>query len=67
MLLQKKDKNFIDKFKPKLNKTCITHIHTHACAHAHTLKWKQTCIHTYIHTYIYIFQGRSSTLPYILV
>ena len=28
MLLQKKEKNFIDKFKPKLNKTCIIHTHT---------------------------------------
>ena len=42
-LLQIEEKKFIDKFKPKLNKTWI--IHTH--------KWKQTYIDMYIYIYIY--------------
>ena len=40
MLLQIKEKKFIDKFKPKLNKTWI--IHTHKCTQ------------TYIDMYIYM-------------
>ena len=47
-LLQIKEKKFIDKFKPNLNKTRIIHTHTHT--HTHTNGQK---IHRYIYIYIY--------------
>ena len=40
MLLQIKEKNFIDEFKPKLNKIWIVYTH----------KWKQTYTYIYTHT-----------------
>ena len=40
--LQVKEKNFIDKFKPTLNKTSIIHSH----------KWKQTYVYMFIYTKI---------------
>ena len=46
MLLQIKEKNFIDEFKPKLNKTWIIHTHTQMETN------KQTYIYIYyIHTH----------------
>ena len=45
MLLQIKERNFIDKFKPKLNKTWTVHTHTHTNGNNHT----------YIYIYIYIY------------
>ena len=42
-----KKKKFIDKFKPKLNKTCIIHTHTR------TYTQMNTNIHIYIYIYIY--------------
>ena len=46
-LLQIKERNFIDKFKPKLNKTWTTHTHTHTHTQTHT--------HIYIYIYIYTY------------
>ena len=45
MLLQIKESNFIDKFKPKLNKTWT--VHTNGNKHSHT----HTHIYIYIHTH----------------
>ena len=41
-----KEKDFIDKFKPKLNKTSTIHTQTEINIHTHP--------HTYIYIYIYI-------------
>ena len=48
MLLQIKEMNFIDKFKPKLNKTWIhTHTHTHTNEkHTHTHKKNKILTHS---------------------
>ena len=43
MLLQIKEKNLIDKFKPMLNKTWIIDMH----------KWTEAYIYIYIYIYIY--------------
>ena len=47
MLLQIKEKNFMDKFKPKLNKTWIVHTHTHTHLKTHTHASQDT--HSHIH------------------
>ena len=46
-LLQIIEKKFIDKSKPKLNKTWIIHTHTQMYTNVHT--------HTHLYIYIYIY------------
>ena len=53
--LQIKERNFIDKFKPKFNKTWIVHTHTQTEIKTHTHT------HTHIYIYIYIYTLRKTT------
>ena len=54
-LLQIKEKNFIDKFKPKLNKTWIVHTCTNGNKHTHTY------IYIYLKKHIRTLRERITT------